>query len=48
MNFWLLFWTICLIIAGGSFAFITAVVSIKGAHDLKQWFRSLSRQINDQ
>jgi len=44
MNLWLWFWTISLLVAGTSFAFITVVVSIKGAGDLKNWFRSLQRQ----
>ena len=44
MNGWLWFWTISLIVAGISFAFITLVVTIRGAGDLKQWFRSLQRQ----
>ncbi|HEY6122251.1 MAG TPA: hypothetical protein VIV66_20000 [Pyrinomonadaceae bacterium] len=48
MNLWLLFWTISLIVSGISFAFITLVVAIKGAHDLRQWFSSLSRQNKEQ
>ena len=44
MNIWLWFWTISLLVAGTSFAFITVVVSIKGASDLKSWFSSLQQQ----
>ena len=44
MNLWLWFWTISLVVAGTSFAFITVVVTIKGATDLKNWFSSLQRQ----
>ena len=44
MNIWLLFWETALVVAGISFAFITLVVTIKGFHDLRVWFRSLSRQ----
>jgi len=44
LNVWLLVWTISLVVAGISFAFITVVVTIKGAHDLQEWFSRLSRQ----
>jgi hypothetical protein len=44
MNPWLWFWTISLLVAGSSFAFITVIVTIKGASDLKKWFRSLQEQ----
>ncbi len=44
MNLWLYFWTISLIVAGTSFAFITLVVTVKGTQDLRQWFSSLQRQ----
>jgi len=44
MNLWLWFWTISLLVAGSSFAFITVVVTIKGAGDLRSWFRSLQQQ----
>ena len=47
MNLWLLFWTVMLVVAGGSFAVITIVVSVKGFRDLRQWFASLSRQNAD-
>ena len=48
MNLWLWFWTICLLVAGSSFAFITLVVTIKGFKDLRQWFRELTRQIHEE
>jgi hypothetical protein len=44
MNPWLLFWTIALVVAGASFAFITVVVTVRGFLDLRQWFDSLRRQ----
>ena len=48
MNFWLLFWTLMLVVAGGSFAAITVVVTVRGLRDLRQWFATLSRQSADQ
>ena len=47
MNLWLIFWTLMLVIAGGSFAVITVVVTVRGGRDLRQWFASLSRQDAD-
>jgi hypothetical protein len=44
MNPWLLFWTVGLVVAGASFAFITIVVTVRGFLDLRQWFGSLRRQ----
>jgi hypothetical protein len=44
MKYWELFWTLNLVIAGSAFAFITAVVTIKGVKDLRQWFSNLRRQ----
>lgn len=44
MNLWLVFWTLMLVVAGGSFAAITLVVTVRGSRDLRQWFASLSRQ----
>jgi hypothetical protein len=48
MNLWLIFWTLMLVVAGGSFAAITLVVTVRGVRDLRQWFASLSRQETDQ
>jgi hypothetical protein len=48
MNVWLIFWTLMLVVAGGSFAAITLVVTVRGVRDLRQWFTSLSRQETDQ
>jgi hypothetical protein len=48
MNVWLIFWTLMLVVAGGSFAVITLVVTVRGIRDLRQWFTSLSRQETDQ
>lgn len=48
MNLWLIFWTLMLVVAGGSFAVITLVVTLRGSRDLRQWFATLSRQDPDQ
>jgi hypothetical protein len=48
MNLWLIFWTLMLVVAGGSFAAITLVVMVRGSRDLRQWFATLSRQNADQ
>ena len=48
MNLWLVFWTLMLVVAGGSFAAITVVVTMRGMRDLRQWFATLSRQDADQ
>ena len=48
MNVWLIFWTLMLVVAGGSFAAITLVVTVRGGRDLRQWFASLRRQNDDQ
>jgi hypothetical protein len=48
MNLWLIFWTLMLVVAGGSFAAITLVVTVRGVRDLRHWFASLSRQNADQ
>ena len=45
MRFWQLFWTISLLVAGTSFAFITLIVSLRGGRDLRQMFRDLSKQL---
>ena len=48
MNPWLIFWTLMLVIAGGSFAAITLVVTVRGSRDLRQWFASLRQQNVDE
>jgi hypothetical protein len=47
MNFWLIFWTLMLVVAGGSFAAITIIVTVRGVRDVRQWFTSLSQQETD-
>lgn len=44
MKYWEAFWTLCLIVAGATFAFITLVVIIKGVPDLREMLRQLRRQ----
>jgi len=44
MKVWQMFWSISLLVAGGSFAFITAVVAVKGFQDLRDLFRRLRQQ----
>lgn len=44
MKYWETFWTLCLLLAGGAFALITAVVIVKGGPDLREMLRQLRRQ----
>jgi hypothetical protein len=44
MKYWEIFWTLNLVVAGTAFAFITVVVTINGAKDLRQFFGNLRRQ----
>jgi hypothetical protein len=44
MRYWEIFWTLCLLIAGGAFAIITIVVIVKGGPDLREMLRQLRRQ----
>jgi hypothetical protein len=44
MNAWGIFWTLCLIVAGATFAVITLIVIIKGGPDLREMLRQLRRQ----
>lgn len=44
MKYWEIFWTLCLIVAGGAFAVITLVVIIRGGPDLRDMLRELRRQ----
>ncbi len=47
MRFWQLFWTLWLVVAGSSFAFITLMVTIRGGRDLREMFRHLGEQQED-
>jgi hypothetical protein len=44
MNTWKIFWEICLVVAGATFAGITVIVAVRGFADLRAMFASLSRQ----
>jgi hypothetical protein len=44
MNPWAWFWTLCLLVAGPAFAYITIVVTIRGWRDLLDMFRALTKQ----
>lgn len=44
MKSWQIFWEISLIVSGAAFAVITAIVTFKGFHDLRNMFRGLLRQ----
>jgi hypothetical protein len=44
MNYWEVFWTVCLLGAGGAFTFITIVVIVKGGPDLREMLKQLRRQ----
>ena len=43
MSRWLYFWVANLILAGLTFALITAVVIVRGIADLKEMFRRLTK-----
>ena len=44
MRAWQMFWSLSLLVAGGSFTLITVVVAIKGFEDLQDLFRRLHHQ----
>jgi HAMP domain-containing protein len=44
MKAWLWFWTASLLVAGSAFAYITAVVTVRGLRDLLDMFRALAQQ----
>jgi hypothetical protein len=44
MNYWEIFWTLCLVVAGSAFAAITLIVIVKGGPDLREMLRQLRRQ----
>ena len=47
MRAWQTFWSVSLLVAGASFAFITIVVAFKGVQDLRDLFRRLRHQEDD-
>jgi hypothetical protein len=48
MTAWQTFWSVSLLVAGGAFTWITIVVAIKGFEDLRNLFRRLHQQQDDQ
>lgn len=44
MYYWQVFWTVSVLVAGLSFAFVTVVVTLKGGQDLREMFRRLLEQ----
>jgi hypothetical protein len=44
MKYWQWFWTVSLVIAGTSFAFITVVVALRGFADLREMLKRLLQQ----
>ena len=48
MTAWQTFWTVSLLVAGASFTLITVVVAIKGFEDLRDLFRRLQQQQDEQ
>ncbi len=44
MKFWWYFWSAWFVIAGASFAFIAAVVLVRGLKDLREMIRILERE----
>jgi hypothetical protein len=44
MPFWQIFWTIGVLVAGLSFAFVTLVVTLRGGRDLHEMFTRLLEQ----
>ncbi len=44
MHFWQTFWTIGVVVAGVSFAFVTVIVTLRGGRDLADMFTRLSEQ----
>lgn len=38
---WFYFWMACFVVAGSAFAFIAAVVTVRGVADLRQMFAGL-------
>lgn len=48
MSAWQAFWSVSLLVAGGSFTLITVVVAIKGFEDLRDLFRRLHHRQDEQ
>ncbi len=44
MRFWQIFWTVSILVAGFSFAFVTVVVTLKGGKDLRDMVARLLEQ----
>jgi len=44
MKYWQAFWTLSLLVAGVSFAYITVIVTTRGLGDLRNMFNRLRRQ----
>jgi hypothetical protein len=47
MRYWQAFWTVSLLVAGVSFAGITAIVTARGISDLRSMFHRLRGQQDD-
>ncbi len=48
MQFWQTFWTIGVLVASVSFAFVTVVVTLRGGRDLAEMLTRLSEQKNQE
>jgi hypothetical protein len=48
MRAWEAFWSVSLLVAGCSFALITIVVALKGFQDLRDLFRRLRHQEDEE
>jgi hypothetical protein len=44
MRYWELFWMFSILVAGGAFAFITVVVTVKGGKDMREMIARLRDQ----
>ncbi len=43
-GFWWYFWCACFVVAGSSFAFVAAVVLVRGVADLREMIRILEKE----
>ncbi len=48
MLYWKIFWTVSVLVASLSFAFVTVVVTLKGGRDLRNMFTRLLEQKRDE